>query len=124
MDGSTLLTFTVDEIAAAQCKSGAFGKKAQGRYISVDMTIHTKDDPQNVLPLTSLSTGWEHVTADGVATEASTLDAAICGSEYKDLGPNRTYHQTVVLDVPKDNAGGVITLRVGAGQGWEWKLDT
>lgn len=117
--GEPVVEFVVGEPGAAQCNPFA-GEPQNGRFIALPMTVRTHDDPNNTLTLTTFAMPWEFVGTDGRSVEASTMAAGMCAFEApSQLGPNRTYEFSVVLDVPAEP--GVLVLRSLADRGgWEW----
>jgi hypothetical protein len=117
--GEPVVEFVAGEPGPAECNMFA-GDPANGRFIALPMSVRTYDDPNDILVLTTFSSPWEFVGADGRSVEVSTPAAATCAYEAPaQLGPNRTYEFSVVLDVPAEP--GVLVLRSLTDRGgWEW----
>lgn len=120
--GEPVVEFVVGEPGAAQCNPFA-GAPQNGRFVALPMTVRTHDDPNDTLILTSFASPWEFVRADGRSVEASTMAAGMCAYQApSQLGPNRTYEFSIVLDVPAES--GVLVLRSFVDQGgWEWRYE-
>jgi hypothetical protein len=117
-DGNQIAEFTVGAPSAATCNPYA-QRPVNGRFIRLPITLKTYDDPTDQLILLNLSGPWEYVSADARSLEASTTAAASCAYEVpSQLGPNRTYEFTVVLDVPAEP--GALVLNTIYDGGWEW----
>lgn len=117
--GEPVVEFVAGEPVTAQCNPFA-DDPTNGRFIAVPMSVRTYDDPNDTLVFTSLGSPWEFVGTDGRSVEISTPTAAMCAYEVPaQLGPNRTYEFSVVLDVPAEP--GVLVLRSPSDSGgWEW----
>lgn len=117
--GEPVVEFVAGEPGPAQCNAFA-GDPENGRFIALPMSVRTYDDPHDILILTTFSSPWEFVGPGGRSVEVSTSAAAMCAYEAPaQLGPNRTYEFSVVLDVPAEP--GVLVLRSLADRGgWEW----
>ncbi len=118
-DGVTIAEFTVGSPAPASCNRFA-QEPVNGNFILLPVTLKTYDDPTDQLVLLHLAGPWEYVSADGRSLEASTIAAGSCAYDAPNqLGPNRTYEFTVVLDVP-DGPGALILDPAFDDGGWEW----
>lgn len=122
-DGSPLLNVSVDRFVDTSCdQPAAAPTAANGRFVAVQLSVHTFDDPQNRLPGIALDKGWSYVSADGkTVLPANTSAARTCHHEDVALSARHSYSTAVVLDVPPDADGDHVNFDV-AGTHWEWPL--
>jgi hypothetical protein len=119
-DGAPIAEFTIGSPAPASCNPYA-QDPINSRFIRLPVALKTFDDPTDQLLLLHLAAPWEYVRADGRSLEASTTAAGTCSYDAPmQLGPNRTYEFSVVLDVPDGPGTLVLTPPAFDDGGWEW----
>lgn len=122
-DGSPLLDVSLDRFVNTTCdQQAAQTQPTNGRFVTVNLTVTTYDDPQGRLPGIELDKGWSHLAGDGKVLPANTSAAQTCHHEDLGLVGRKSYSTAVVLDVPADAPDDWVAYDV-AGTHWEWKLD-
>lgn len=121
-DGSPLLDFSLDRYVNTTCDAqAAQTQPSNGRFVTLNLSVTTHNDPQNQLPGIELNQGWTYLGEDGKAAPANTPAAQACHHEDLGLVPNQSYSTAVVLDVPADTPNDRVAYDV-AGTHWEWDL--
>lgn len=120
-DGSPLLDLTVDRFQDTTCDQPT--QPTNGRFVTANLTVHTYDDPQNRLPGIALDKDWRYVGDDRkTVLPANTPAAYACHHEDGTLAAKKSYSAAVILDVPDDASGDLVSFDV-ADTHWEWELD-
>jgi hypothetical protein len=123
-DGSSLLDFSLDRVVNTTCdQQAAQTQPTNGRFVTLNLSVATHNDPQGHLPGVELNQGWTYLGEDGKVLQANTPAAQTCHHEDLGLVPNRSYSTAVVLDVPADAPDDRVAYDV-AGTHWEWKLES
>ncbi len=123
-DGSPLLDFSLDRYVNTTCDAAAAQvTPSNGRFVTLNLSVVTHNDPQGQLPSTELNQGWTYLREDGKPVAANTPAAQACHNEDLGLVPNQSYSTAVVLDVPADTPKDRVAYDV-AGTHWEWDLSS